>query len=64
MSKINDPIVGSFEGLLVYVTPITTRPDGRRAKFYTIVYQGPLLRGGIERKYLMMCIGSSPTIGS
>ena len=45
MSKINDPIVGSFEGLLVYVTPITTRPDGRRANFYTIIYQGPCWEG-------------------
>ena len=30
MSKINDPIVGSWEGELVYVTPLTTRLDGCR----------------------------------
>ena len=28
MSKINDLIVGSWEGQLVYVTPLTTRHDG------------------------------------
>ena len=45
MSKINDPIVGSFEGLLVYVTPITTKLDGRREKFYIVIYQGPCRAG-------------------
>ena len=45
MSKINHPIVGSFEGPLACVTPITTRLDGRRAKFYIIIYQGACQEG-------------------
>ena len=28
--KMNDPIVGTLEGLLAYVTPFTTRLDGCR----------------------------------
>ena len=46
MSKTNNSIVGSWEGELVYVTPLTTRLYGCRVTehldVYICIYIGPI----------------------